>query len=261
MISFIKKLPLIKFLRKIRFEKRFASDVNVNYFRGVYNNFTESAATSPSTKPIGYDNSSSAKMYQERLQNIYSTDYPVLYWMEKYKTLIKRVFDFGGHVGVHYYTYSKYSPIPADAEWTVCDVESVVKEGKLLAVERGATNLNFAHDISECESYDLLLANGSLQYLEWELHDKLKQIKTKPKLVIVNTTPMHPHLKTITLQSIGTSFCPYYVRLEKDFITGMQSIGYELLDIWKNEEKKCLIAFEEERSLSYYRGACFILNS
>jgi len=59
--------------------------------------------------------------------------------------------------------------------------------------------------------------------------------------------PLHNSLSTITLQSIGTSFCPYYIRKEDDFIQGLASIGYELIDLWINEEKKCNIAFEEKK--------------
>ncbi len=109
--------------------------------------------------------------------------------------------------------------------------------------------------------YDLFMANGSLQYLEWELHEKLQALSRRPKYLIINMTPLHPNTKTITLNSIGTSFCPYHIRRESDFMEGLRSIGYELIDVWNNEEKKCRIAFESERSLSYYRGAIFKFNS
>jgi putative methyltransferase (TIGR04325 family) len=257
----LKNLPPILFLRRMRFEKHFATHENVNYFRGVFKNFKAAADSTPLTKPIGYDNAEAANMYKERLKQIYSTDYPVLFWMERHHQEIKRVFDFGGHVGIHYYTYSKYLPLQAIAEWTVCDVSSVVETGKKLSVEKKISNLSFSTDISDCEKYDLFLANGSLQYLEWELHEKLKLLNDRPKFVLVNTTPIHPENKTITLQSIGTSFCPYHVRKESEFLKGMESIGYELVDLWKNEEKKCHIAFEKERSLDYYRGAFFIRKS
>jgi putative methyltransferase (TIGR04325 family) len=258
MKTLIKKFPPVLFFRKKRFEKHFATHVNVNYFRGVYHSFKEASLSSPSTKPLGYNNKKAASMYKERLESVYPADYPVMFWLEKHRKEIKRVFDFGGHVGVHFYSYSKYVNVPMSAEWTVCDVESVVQEGKLLAEERHTTNLNFVTDINECESYDLFMANGSLQYLEWELHEKLGQLKNKPKFVIINTTPIHQNQKTITLQSIGTSFCPYYIRSEEEFFCGMKSIGYELVDVWKNDEKKCQIAFEEQRSLNYYRGAFLI---
>lgn len=258
MKSLIKNFPPVLFIRKKRFESHFANHSNVNYFRGVYQSFKEASLSTPATKPLGYDNKDAASMYKGRLEKIYSTDYPVMFWMQKYSKDIKRIFDFGGHVGIHYYSYAKYLNLQTLIDWTVCDVESVVEEGIRLAKERNVACLNFETDLSTCESYDLFLANGSLQYLEWELHNKISELKQRPKFIIVNTTPIHLEQKTITLQSIGTSFCPYHIRKESDFLEGMKSIGYEVIDVWKNEEKKCNVAFEEKRSLHYYSGAFMI---
>lgn len=260
MIETLKQMPLILPIRKARYEMQFANHKVAHYFRGVFDTFEEACASAPKTKPTGYNNDESARMYKERLETIQSTDYPVLFWMEKLKNDFRTVFDFGGHIGIHYYSYPKLLDFKCIDEWTICDVEKVCKEGKLYSqMHPRNTRLNFVSDMNFCKGYDLLLAIGSLQYLEWELHDKLANLKDMPKYVIINMIPLHPKTKTITLNSIGTSFCPYYVRQESDFVDGMTSIGYELLDIWSNEEKKCTIAFEPERSLTFYRGAVFKL--
>ena len=261
MYALIKNNPISLLIRKNLFEKKFMTHENVNYFRGIYNSFGEAAASAPKTKPIGYDNQKAALLYQERTQQVYSTDYPVLYWMQKYKDNIKRIFDFGGHIGIHFYSYADYLKEFELQEWTVCDVESVVNVGRELANEKQTQTLNFVTNINKCEDYDLFIANGSLQYLDWELHEQLKQLSGMPKLLLVNMLPLHPSEKSITLQSIGSSYCPYYLRKENEFISGLQAIGYELVDSWKNEEKKCNIAFEPNRSLSYYSGAFFILTN
>lgn len=262
MIETLKQMPFILPIRKARYEMQFANHKVAHYFRGSFHTFEEANASAPKTKPIGYNNTESAKMYKERLETIHSTDYPVLFWMEKLKHDYRTVFDFGGHIGVHFYSYPKILDFKGIHEWTICDVEKVCEEGRQYSqMNPRSTKLNFVTDISNCESYDLLLAIGSLQYLEWELHDKLINLKNMPKYVIINMTPLHPKTKTITLNSIGTSFCPYYVRKEEDFLNGMSSLGYEVLDIWNNEEKKCTIAFEPERSLRFYRGAVFKLKT
>lgn len=259
MLETIKELPVVIDLRKSLFEKKFSTHQNVNYFRGVFRSFEEAQKSSPQTKPIGYNNTAAAKLYKERLNRVHSTDYPVLFWMNKYLSEIKTVFDFGGHVGIHFYSYSRVLDFSGIEQWTVCDVESVVTEGRKLASFSNQPKLNFVHNISQGENYDLFLASGSLQYLEWELHDQLNKMQFKPRFVVINMLPLHPVYSTITLQSIGTSFCPYYIRKEQDFIKGMQSAGYELMDAWRNEEKKCNIAFEKARSLDYYKGAVFRL--
>lgn len=254
-------------LRKRIFEHKFSTHKNVNYFRGVFKSFAEALASAPPTKPVGYNNLAAAKLYKERTKKIYSTDYPVLFWMKSYLPEIHRVFDFGGHVGIHFYAYAKYLNYNLINEWTICDVEAVVAEAKEFAkdqsvdpdVDCGVEKLNFSNNISDCENYDLFLASGSLQYLEWDLDEKLKRLSKPPRFLIVNLLPLHEKHKTITLQSIGASFCPYNLRLESDFINGLKNIGYELVDIWNNEEKLCNIAFEKERSLKLYKGMFFQL--
>ncbi len=266
-VESFKKLPIILYLRKKIFEHKFSNHNNVNYFRGVFKSFAEALASAPTTKPIGYNNQTAAKLYKDRTKQIYSTDYPVLFWMKSYLPEIHRVFDFGGHVGIHFYAYSKYLDYNFIKEWTICDVAAVVEEAKELAKDQSVDpdvnfcvkKLSFSNDILDCENYDLFLASGSLQYLEWDLDEKLKRLSKPPRFLIINLLPLHEKYKTITLQSIGASFCPYNVRLESDFINGLQNIGYELVNKWNNEEKICNIAFEKERSLKSYKGMLFQL--
>lgn len=254
MLQTIKEMPIIIDVRKVLFEKKFSTHQNVNYFRGVFENFTEARLSSPKTKPIGYDNEPAAKLYRERISRLHTTDYPVLFWMKHFLPQTRAVFDFGGHIGIHYYSYSKVLDFSSIDRWTVCDVESVTRAGEMYASRQKGNKLKFVNDIKKCTDYDLFLASGSLQYLEWELHEKLQELPSLPKFLLINMLPLHPVQKTITLQSIGTSFCPYYLRIESDFIDGLVKLGYEVVDIWKNEEKQCNIAFEKERSLNYYRG-------
>jgi putative methyltransferase (TIGR04325 family) len=261
MLAQIKQMPLVLPLRKAMYERKFATHSNVHYFRGVFNSFEDAYKSAPKTKPKGYDNTAAAKMYKERTERFYSTDYPVLFWLSKILGETHKVFDFGGHIGIHFYSYQKVLDFKHIEKWTVCDVEAVCEEGRDFAASKKVQDrLNFVTDIASCEGYDLFLAKGSLQYLEWELHDKLANLNKKPKYLIINTTPLHPKHKTITLNSIGTSFCPYHLRVEKDFFDGLKSLGYAVLDSWKNEEKSCNIAFEPERSLSYYTGAILQLS-
>lgn len=257
MLKILKKLPIVIDLRKIIFEKKFSNDKNVNYFRGIYSSFEDSRLSSPKTKPTGYDNVDSAGLYKERTLNIYPTDYPVLFWMNKFKFEITKVFDFGGHIGIHYYAFSKFLDFTNIENWTVCDVQSVVEEGRVYSKQKDSKNLSFVTDIKDLEDHDLFFASGSLQYLDWELDSKLSELNKRPKILIINMLPLHKSYSTITFQSIGTSFCPYYIRKEDDFIQGLEAIGYELLDVWNNEEKKCNIAFEKERSLDFTEVLCF----
>jgi len=255
----LKMLPGLLELRRWRYEKQFASHQIANYFRGVYDSFDEAVAEAPDSKPVGYDNDQAASMYKERTERIYGTDYPVLYWMNRLEGQFETIFDFGGHIGIHYYSYAPYLNYSGLKNWQVCDVPSVVEEARKFVRYQSTSILEFTNKIESCDGKDLFLANGSLQYLDWELHEKLAKLSRPPKFLIVNMTPLHEKIKTITLQSIGASFCPYYLRLRNDFVDGLKAIGYELLDEWENEQKACKIAFEPERSLDYYKGMIFEL--
>jgi putative methyltransferase (TIGR04325 family) len=257
MLERVKQIPLIIPLRKKLFEKKFTTHQNVHYFRGLFSSFHEAASSAPMTKPKGYNNSLAAKLYKERTKQLYSTDYPVLFWLEKVRVSCKKIFDFGGHIGVSFYSYSKVFDMSALETWTVCDVESVVAEGRSIAGQQKVTQLNFVTEIKDCDGFDLFLANGSLQFLEWELHTQLKKCKSPPQFLIINMLPLHPSLKTITLHSTGTTFCPYHLRVASHFINGLESIGYKLVDSWENKEKSCHIAFEAERSVKFYKGMFF----
>lgn len=255
MLQKIKESILIKPMRKKLYEQKFKVLDNVHLFKGVFDSFEMAIQDIPPAQNTGYNNQESAQLYTERTLGIYSTDYPVLFWMEKLKSEIKTVFDFGGHIGVSFYGYSKlldYSPIKT---WTVCDVPFVIEKGQKLARKKNEKKLIFVTEFSACNGIDLFLANGSLQFLDWELHLKLKELKHLPKLIIINMTPLHLNKSTITLHNMGTSFCPYYIRDEVAFFTGLKEIGYEVLDQWINPEKSCNIPFEKDRSLNYYSGA------
>jgi putative methyltransferase (TIGR04325 family) len=101
-----------------------------------------------------------------RAQRIYPYDYPVLFWLLPILPAAKRVFDIGGHIGVHYYGYQRYLPFPAELKWEVCEVPSIAKTGAELARQKGMHNLVFTSDFAGAEGADILLAAGSLQYIE-----------------------------------------------------------------------------------------------
>lgn len=259
-MELIKNIGFVKKLRKKRFEKHFSLDKGVNYFRGVYPNFSDALASAPKTKPTGYDNDFSAKMYKERIGKVYSTDFPVLYWLKALEGNYSNVFDFGGHIGLHYYSYQNYLDFNKIKSWTVCDVKAVCDEGSKYSKENDKEcKLSFTTDIENAKGKDIFLAKGSLQYIDWEIAERIKNFETLPKYVLINTIPTHKKFKTITLNSIGTSYCPYYIRKEDDFISQFLSIGYKLKDTWQHDDKACKIAFEPERSLNYYMGYLFEL--
>jgi len=249
--------PVIN-IRKREFDKHFELDTRANLFKGIYESYQEAIGYSPETKTIGYDNKAPAGMYKDRVGKLYPYDYPVLFWLEKIlDDDNNRVFDFGGHIGLSYYSYIKYLSIKK-INWLVYDLDEVVNAGIEFAREQDkAHQLNFTRDLSEASGFDVFLASGSLQYLEGNLTDILSGLSDWPKYIVVNMLPAYKGKGFYTLQNIGTAFCPYQIFNNDDFINGVLDNGYELFDEWRNEDKACEVAFEPEHSLDHYKGYIF----
>jgi len=261
-LNFIKEAlinapPLIN-IRKHEFNKYFETAENVNLFRGVYDSYQEALSHSPSTKVIGYDNKVAADMYKDRIGRINTYDYPVLFWLEKIlHNDNNSLFDFGGHIGLSYYSFVQYLSIKS-ITWKVYDLDEVVNAGIEFAKNHDESHrLSFTKHLSDAESHDIFFASGSLQYLEGNLSDVLSELSSFPKHIIVNMLPAYDGASFYTVQNIGTAYCPYQVFNNDIFINSILDKGYKLLDEWRNDDKSCYIAFEEEHSLDHYKGYIF----
>lgn len=238
------------------YEQLFAANTEQNLFRGVYRTFAEAQASAPSSRPLGYDHEGPAQMYRERLERVYTNDYPMLLWLGRIlaEEGIQRVFDFGGHVGVARYSFSRYLAFPAELHWTVCDVPAVAQAGTALARERGPKGLTFTTQLADAEGADVFFASGSLQYVETPLAAMLQGLAHPPRHLLINLLPLHPSQECVTLQSIGTAFCPYAVFHREAFVRQLTLLGYTLVDAWDNPDKSCDIPFHPEASVQGYTG-------
>jgi putative methyltransferase (TIGR04325 family) len=256
-------LPLFDSWRRRRFERQFATHVEGGYggnlYRGVYASFADAQASAPRSKPIGYDNPAAAGLYLERIRRVYPSDYPVMLWLEKlFRAGHKSVFDFGGHIGIGYYAYRKYLSYPEGLRWTVHDVPAVVKQGRELAQSMDTHRcLSFADSHAAADGHDVFFAAGSLQYLSITLADILGPLQRRPRHLVLNLLPLHPTASFFTLQSIGTSFCPYRIDQFGEFVKSITRLGYVQKDTWENPDKRCMIAFDPAHSIDRYYGFMF----
>lgn len=258
-VDCIARWPGIAGMLRRRYEREFASNRDRNLFRGVFESFDEARLSAPTGRPLGYDNSDAAAMYVDRTRRIYPTDYPVLYWLQRlFAAGCTRVFDLGGHIGVSYYAYRRYLDYPANLEWRVHDVPAVMAQGRRFAAQKDRDGrLGFLDRFEEADGFDVLVAQGSVQYLPEALDARLARLARPPRHVILNLTPLHETHAYFTLQSIGTAFCPYRIEAVGDFLGRYQSLGYEIADAWDNPDKRCEIPFHPDRSLDRYHGFHF----
>jgi putative methyltransferase (TIGR04325 family) len=268
----IRKIPfsrqLYLYLKKPAYKRQFSTNC-YGCFWEVFDTFEQARQAAPLTKDIGYDNADLAKEYRQMFEAdnwensgriIASYDYPVLLWL-KYilNNENAKIFDFGGNVGIHFYAYSKYLIYPEKLEWTVCELPEIIEVGRDIASERDAQQLFFTSDFKDVDDKNILIASGSIQYVE-NLANQLSCLR-KPEHLLINRLPLYDGNKFVTLQNGGKVFYPQYVFNRSEFISEMTDIGYELIDAWQDTADGCIIPFYPEKSVPTYSGLYLRLKS
>lgn len=259
MLDQVFELPLLRQMRERRYTRRFASARAAGCYLGKHASHRAAAGAAPSQLPIGYDNPDAGRMYVERLSRVYPADYPMLFWLNRLLPDTSRVFDLGGHVGIAWYAYQQFLRYPTGLRWTVYDMPAVIAEGARLASERGARTLDFTPRIDDGDGADVLIAAGSLQYMEEQLNDVLMRWSSRPRHLLINKTPTHESEEYYTLQNIGASYCPYRIAHVDRLPAALGAMGYEQVDRWECAELHCTVPFAPGANPITYRGWYFRL--
>jgi putative methyltransferase (TIGR04325 family) len=230
-------------------------------FWGVYETFEEAILAAPGTKKVGYNNPELALEYQQMLvqdnwensgRTVTAHDYPLLFWLNSIfdRGEGRTIFDVGGNVGIHFYSYAKYLNYPPDLKWTICEVPEIATIGKQIANQRGVNNLDFTCEFKDIENKSVLIGSGSIQYVNDR--SNIIPIQGKPVHLLINRLPLCNCDRFVTLQNGGKVFYPQYVFNKTEFISGLEKIGYKLVDIWQNQGDSCIIPLHRDRSINYY---------
>jgi putative methyltransferase (TIGR04325 family) len=228
-----------------------------NSYVGVYKSFAEARAAI-GAHTIGYDSTAGAALYRERLDVVQPEDYPLLFWMSKFALGLDRVFDFGGHIGLHYYAMAPKLDLPGRVIWLVSDVPAVIAEGRALARARSCDALRFETGMSGADGADLLLSSGALQYLEGlTLVRALRGFRKRPRYVLLNKLPVREAEGFVTVQDTWAMKNPYTIFSRAELTGGLEALGYRLRDEWTNPGVTCLIWRRPDLSVRSYSGFCF----
>ncbi|MET3495090.1 TIGR04325 family methyltransferase [Variovorax boronicumulans] len=240
------------------YRQKFLNNQDENLFMGSFESFAAAEAGAPPSKDVGYDHASAANLYSPQ---IYFYDYPGLFWLGRsIDAGLTRIFDLGGHIGIKYYAFRRVLSYPDSLRWTVCDVPSVIENGRAVAVQREVTGqLAFTTDYREASGCDVLYASGSLQYLPVRIDEMLSTLQAKPKRIVLNTTAVHPERTIYTLNSIGVAVCPYRIQHHEELLATLTRSGYRKRDAWRNEGKPIEVPFVDGGDKPYYAGCCFDL--
>ena len=256
--------PLSEPIRRRLFRRPYGAD---NDYYGIFPTFAaaQEAANTLSTKslPASYDTDAAGRLYRDHMRRIRVSDYPLVFWLGR---LLdeghRRIFDLGGHIGVSYYGFGDYLEYPADLEWTIHDLPSVMAAGRKWAAEHDpARRLAFTDSLEDADGQDILVSTGALQYLDYTLPELLQRLQRKPRHVLVNLTPMHPSRSFFTLQNLCIAICPYRVTSVPEFTEGMQSLGYRIVDHWQSLERHLRVPFEPDCTVDSYHGFHFELQA
>lgn len=253
----LREIPLVRSVLKDRFERRFPTAQGISCLSGSYPSFDVARRATPAGVAIGYDHDEAGTLYKDRMQHVLLKDYPALLWLSRLMPDTRRLFDIGGHVGLMYYAYKPYLPYRPDLTWTVCDVPAVVRNGEALARERGAAALRFTTELTDADGTDVILATGSLQYIEQRLDALIASLATRPAHILVNETPTLPDREIITLQNIGLSICPYRIADHRALPSALAALGYEMVDSWEDPARRTEIPFVTAPNAVSYSGYYF----
>jgi putative methyltransferase (TIGR04325 family) len=253
----LKNVPVFRPILRALYERRFARQ-GTGCFRGVFRNFAEAEASAPSTKPHGFNHTRYALEFADRRKRIFSFDYPMLFWLSRILRPHGVVFDYGGHLGTHFYAYAKYLDYPAGLRWRVYDLPVITRAGEELMRKEGAQGLEFTNTFELADGSDVLLAAGSLQYVEEpRLPLLLRRLAHPPAHLLLNKLPLYDGPDFVTLQNGGAAFHPQHVFNKRNFVEGLQAAGYRLKDEWRVETHPGYIPFHPDFSFPSHRGLYF----
>jgi putative methyltransferase (TIGR04325 family) len=245
---------LFNYVVDLRYNQRF--EQWPGSYRGIFESFAEARASAPDHK-LGFDHPELANLYDSRIGKAFTSDYPVLFWLGRILGEASSVFDWGGHVGVSYYTYKQYLGFSDRVRWCIGEVPEIAKAGRELAQKRGAVGLSFTTPLADADGYEVLLANGSLQFVEAPFSDSLRALNRKPRHLIVNKIPLYSGEPFVTLENTVHSYNPYHVGNRDAFVGSILALGYTLLDSWENPDVQCHIPLHRERTIKAYSGFYF----
>jgi putative methyltransferase (TIGR04325 family) len=233
-----------------------------NAFRGVYKSFSSALTDIPQNHLSTYN---ITELYVdslvrleagERISYFDPRDYPILFWLKSILDNDKSIFDFGGNVGSSYYAYQYYLAYPKNLRWLVCDLPTAIEIGKKILEKNPSKNIFFTENLDDAEDADIFLTCGTLQYIESSISDLLEKLLQKPRHLLINRVPIYEGETYITLQNLIDSIVPYKIQNRAKLISELESLGYELIDSWK-DSRTCFIPFHPELFVDGYHGFYF----
>ncbi|MEO6966587.1 MAG: methyltransferase, TIGR04325 family [Acidobacteriaceae bacterium] len=248
-------VPLIRKWHRFEYEQHFLRIAQwERLFSGVYPTFAAASAAIPADHNNSYDNPDSATFLGHKA-TVRSADYPVLFWLSKLLPQDPRVFDFGGYLGISYYSFDTFLNYPPNLQWTIYDVAAVVRAGEKLAQEKDARRqLSFTTLLERAQEFPIFLSLGSFQFPEETFAETFRRLSIRPTHVILTKLPLTEQETFYTLHSMGPALCPYRIANEDEFLQSAYELNYEVVHRWESPEFGCYIPFYPDHSVRAFSG-------
>jgi putative methyltransferase (TIGR04325 family) len=251
------KVPLFRAPLRRAYERYYFNRARgqIRLFSGVYPDFAAALEAIPADRRAGHDHPATAKRFTEDLYRVFAMDYPVMFWLSRLLPQCRLLFDWGGNIGLSYFAFQRHLQYPAALTWLVSDLPAVVREGEERARQAQATGLQFTSSLERLSEADLLLAAGSLHFIERPFA-MLRAQRALPRHLLFNKVPVYERPAAVTLQNLGTALVPNHLFNEGEFLGQIQQLGYRLIDSWQTD-LACRIPFYPEYTIDAYKGYYF----
>ncbi|MBR0646530.1 methyltransferase, TIGR04325 family [Plastoroseomonas hellenica] len=181
---------------------------------------------------LDYDDDRVVDMNVESFSRIHLFDWPVMFHLQRMiaRGELRRVTDFGGHVGVKYLAYRDALGFPDDLVWQVVDVPAMCRAGRRRSAD--IPQLRFHEALEDTMPSDVLLCSGSLQYVDAPLDQILARLPAPPPVILLNKVSVTEAAGFFTLESFGLGRMPHHVVALRELDMLRQRCGYELEARW-----------------------------
>ena len=168
-----------------------------------------------------------------------------------------KILDIGGGIGENYF---ELMPIQLkNSIHYVHDSYMLFARGEKFRSDnvREYDAIIFAENIDSFKlQFDLLLLNGSIQYLK-DMVATINQLRVKPKHIVLDRALLSNNSLTVKQVNKGGYITEYKVYSENDLISKFALLGYELKRSGSKRTHKIL--FDENYVSGYYKAKHFVI--
>lgn len=223
-------------------------------FVGVYDSYAEAQQAIPQSRDCGWNNEESSKIWINHVDYMQPTAYAPFFWLSNLLREGTTLVDYGGSIGLSYYSYTKRRQLPPHTRWIVVEVPQLTDAGRRVAQREHAEQLEFLSDLASAPPCDLLFSAGALQYIEESVPGFLEKLPALPRRILLNKVPLSNGRAYWTLENFGTALSPYHVYNEKEFLSYFENAGYVLRDRWKVHDLSLDVPFHTQCCVPQFSG-------